>query len=80
MWISREKYDQMIETTNRMMTAMESAQKELKAAQDHAFLIDINRDGRALKFLFSRNGEIYTIETMSLLSDNMNEWKEKLLR
>ena len=44
-----------------------------------AFIIGIEREGRICKFTFVRNGELYVVETMSLISDNLPEWKAKLL-
>lgn len=53
---------------------------ELDAIKDRPFLIDIQRQGRVTNFTFSRNNEVYKIETMSMLSDNLPEWRDKLLR
>lgn len=59
--------------------------EELVAAQEKIIfdlnrlntLVDIRRIGRCNTFVFS-NG--YKIETMGLLSDDIHEWREKLLK
>ncbi len=48
--------------------------------QNYSYLIGIEREGRFNKFIFRRNGELIEIETMSLMVDNLPEWKGKLLR
>ena len=48
--------------------------------QQRAFLLDIQRIGRVNQFSFVRNGEIYRIETVGMISDNLPEWKERLMR
>jgi len=44
-----------------------------------AILIGIERNQRVNKFTFVRSGELYVVETMGLISDNLPEWKGKLL-
>lgn len=50
-----------------------------EALSKRAFIVSIDRQNRVNKFTFVRNGEMYVIETMGLISDNPREWKEKLL-
>ncbi|QWY83200.1 hypothetical protein [Rhizobium phage RHph_X2_24] len=50
-----------------------------KLLDDCTKLIAIERDGRVNKFTFIRNGQQLTIETMGLLSDDVNRWKKELL-
>lgn len=38
-------------------------------------LLSIHRNGRVNLFTFSRSDEIFTIETMGLLSDDPDEWR-----
>jgi hypothetical protein len=73
MFISREQYDEFKRTAAEM-------QQELEKLKKRPFLIGIERVGRVNKFTFSRDGENYVVETMGLLSDNLPEWKEKLIR
>lgn len=51
-----------------------------EAMQSYSHLVGIEREGRFNKFIFRRNGELIEIETMSLMVDNLPEWKNKLLR
>lgn len=65
----------LAEAEKQLTQATAAAQEMAK----HAYLVDIKREGRSLKFIFIRNGEMYTIETMSLMSDNTTVWKRNLL-
>ena len=38
-------------------------------------LLAIHRNGRVNVFTFARGDQIFTIETMGLLSDNVDEWR-----
>jgi len=73
MWISKKKYEAMQSTAADLLNSLE-------ALKQQAVLIGIERNGRVNTFTFVRNGEPYQIETMGLISDNLPEWKEKLLR
>lgn len=42
-----------------------------------ATLIGIHRDGRMNVFTFARKGEVFKIETMGLLSDNVPQWRKQ---
>lgn len=44
-----------------------------------AYIVHIDRQQRMNRFTFQRGNETYTIETMGLISDNLPEWKGKLL-
>jgi len=50
----------------------------VKKLQGLAYLVSVERNGRLNKFTFKRGGEVFQIETMGLMSDDINEWKEKL--
>lgn len=52
----------------------------LKEAEKRAVLIDIVVQERKLKFIFVRNNTITQIETMRLMSDNIKQWKDELIR
>lgn len=80
MWISSAKHKELVAKAQRLVELIDNADKELKNALDKTFLVDIQRDGRVNKFTFSRNGEFHIIETMGLLSDDLPEWKKRLLR
>jgi hypothetical protein len=61
-------------------TTHDALQQELEKLKARPFLIGIERAARVNKFTFCRDGEMYVVETMGLLSDNLPEWREKLLR
>lgn len=45
-----------------------------------SYIVHIDRQQRMNRFTFMcADGERYTIETMGLISDNIPEWKRKLL-
>lgn len=73
MWISRKKFNFIKEQLAENMKALEQA-------QNYAYLVGIERVGRVNKFVFMRGEEMIEIETMGLISDNLPEWKERLLR
>ena len=54
--------------------------KQAELINSLSYLTDIQRVGRKNLFLFKRGEEIYQIETMGLISDNLLEWKNNLLR
>lgn len=58
------------------MNAMVEQSKHL---QTRAFLVDIQREGRINKFIFMRNGEMFTIETMGMWGDDVPGWKKGLI-
>lgn len=58
------------------LTKVRAAAEEMAS---YAFLIGIERNGRTNRFTFIKNGAPYVIETMGLISDDISEWKEKLL-
>lgn len=73
MWISRKDYDDFRDTAKAL-------QAELEKLRDRPFVIGIERSGRENIFTFARGSETYQVRTMGLLSDDLPEWKEKLLR
>lgn len=77
MWISRKKFDELVELANATVASIEAAKT---AVDDAAMLVQIERKGRVNQFVFARRGELHTIETYSTISDDLPVWKEKLLR
>lgn len=63
----------------QLEAALEQAIAANEALQKRAFIIGIDRQQRMNKFTFMRNGELHQIETMGLISDDIRDWKEKLL-
>lgn len=51
---------------------------ELRFAE-RAALVSITRQGRINKFMFLRNGQLTTIETMGTWDDDVEGWKKALL-
>ncbi len=60
--------------------SVEILEKEVEVLQKRPFLISIERNKRVNRFTFVRDGNLVTIETMGLISDNIKDWKDKLLR
>lgn len=73
MWISRKDYLDLKAGISNLM-------QQLEAFKTRPYLISIDRQGRENVFTFSRGTETYQVRTMGLLSDNLPEWKEKLIR
>jgi hypothetical protein len=73
MFIRRKKF-------NEILAAVEQLTAELEKLQEVSMLTGIERKGRENLFTFLRGGEVIQIKTMGLMSDNMPEWKAKLLR
>ena len=63
--------------------ALEIARQQLAAIEllqrDRACLISITREDRINRFTFVRNGQLTTIETYSMMDDNVTGWKRDLL-
>lgn len=73
MWVSKE-------TVNKLKTRIDELVSNLKKLEDQSYLIGIERVGKKNKFIFVRNNEVIEVETMGLISDDIPEWKRKLLR
>lgn len=54
-------------------------ERQINEGKKRAVLIDIEQEGRTLKFAFVRNGQLYQIETMSLMSADVPGWRKDLL-
>lgn len=54
--------------------------EELKKLEKKPYLVSIERVGRKNQFTFIKDGKTYVIESMGLLSDNISQWKEDLLK
>lgn len=63
----------------RVMQRLLEAEKTVEIAKNRTMLIDIERKGRMNVFVFMRGRERIEIETVGLLSDNIQEWRDKLL-
>ncbi len=48
-------------------------------ANERAVLLGITSKDRTNRFLFSRNGKLFTIETMGSWGNNVAQWKKDLL-
>lgn len=73
----------MAEAAKAQIEELEARLTEAIAANEElskrAFIIGMEREGRVMKFTFMRNGELFQLETISQISDNLPEWKAKLL-
>jgi hypothetical protein len=72
-FVSQKHLNELVDSAKQLLTELEQIKKR-------PFLMNVERAGRVNTFTFCRNGEFYKIETMGLMSDNLPEWKEKLLR
>lgn len=70
------KYRQRVERLNARIAALEAAGQELAK---HAILVGIERNGRSNIFKFMKGEEVFQIETMGLLSDDVAQWRKDLL-
>ena len=73
MFVSKKKY-------NKVLAQLQKSHDENEKLLHYAFIVGIEREGRVNKFTFIRDDKLIQIETMGLLSDNLPEWKEQLLR
>lgn len=91
MWVSRKTYEDLVERMNVLNHSLSEAEVEraalieqmnetVKELSNKAFLVSIERKGRENIFTFLRNGKLFEIRTMGLISDNIPQWKERLLR
>lgn len=72
-WVPKKQLD-------ALKTRIEELVRTLREVEDRAFLIDIQRTGRKTRFIFAKNNKVVEIETMSLISDDLKDWKDKLLK
>jgi hypothetical protein len=72
----RNKRDRRAMEIQRNMTHLEF-QRLHAERHNMCRLSAIRREGRSNKFQFVRNGEIFEIETMGLLGDDIQTWKMK---
>ena len=73
MFVKRKDMERLTENLRVLNEALEQA-------ADRAVLLGIERKGRKLVFTFVRGEQVHQIETVACLSDNMKDWKDKLLR
>jgi hypothetical protein len=57
---------------------LENLTAAARAMDGRAYLFKIDRDGRTNKFTFVRGTELHVIETMGLLSDDIEQWRNDL--
>ena len=72
MWISRKKFEALMETSKALLVEIEQMKERWQ-------LIAIERNGRLIKFVFSKGLEVYTVETVMTLSADVEEWERKLI-
>lgn len=67
----------------KVSQALDEASEHLAGVQhrfeEQAILISIVRDGRINRFNFTRNRQLYSIETMGIWDDDVEGWKRDLL-
>lgn len=66
------------EAHNALMLQVQSMIDASNTLQKRPILLDIQREGRVLKFTFVRDGNVYVIETMAMMADNVKQWKTDL--
>lgn len=73
MWVRRKDFERLKHECEKLVSLIDQA-------KDKPYLIDIQRASRMNKFTFVRNGKVHQIETMGLMSDDLDAWREMLLR
>jgi len=73
MWISKKK---MLEIQDGLTKLRDFLEK----VDDLAFLVSVERENGKNYFTFIRGNKKITIQTASLISDNLPAWKDLLLR
>jgi len=69
---SRKRIAELEAQLRRLIEATENM-------RGHAYLSDVKKEGRLLKFMFVRNGELHVVETMSTISLNASDVRKKLI-
>ena len=68
-----------LEAQNEVLAeTLENLTAAARAMDGRAYLFKIDRDGRTNKFTFVRGTELHVIETMGLLSDDIEQWRNDL--
>ena len=69
--------------TATLRAALDIAQQELNGIQlrlkERAALVSLTREGRKLRFIFTRNNELITVEAIGTWDDDVDAWKRQLL-
>ena len=73
MWISKKDYYDLKLGTEALLRQLE----ELKT---RPYLISMERVGRENIFTFARGEGTYQVRTMAMMSDNIPQWRQELLR
>lgn len=86
-WVAIYQTFRLINTAKAGLRAVESeraAWQQLEEIRDKAAafqnscrLITITRNGRMNIFTFQRNSDIFTIETMGMLADTPDDWRQQ---
>jgi len=68
-----------LEAQNAILAeTLENLTAAARAMDGRAYLFKIDRDGRVIKFTFVRGTELHIIETMSLMSSDVEQWRSDL--
>lgn len=65
------------DVTTQTLSHLEHDQSTARAFLDAGRLIGISRQGRMNVFTFARGNKIFTIETMGIMSDEPDVWREQ---
>lgn len=71
------RYNKLRSEYDYYMTYLHGSQSTARNYLDSCRLIAIHRDGRLNVFTYQRNDEIFTIETMGLLGDDVEGWRKR---
>lgn len=77
MFGSQAQRQRINELETRLSALQQDYNNLYNSRHNMARLSDITRNGRVLIFTFVRQGERFTIETICMLSDNVDEWKKQ---
>lgn len=71
----RRRFGESLIEIGRLNTHHSQAQDVSREFLNACRLLSIHRNGRVNVFTFARGDQIFTVETMGLLSDNPDEWR-----
>jgi hypothetical protein len=58
--------------------ALAEAEKRIAELTAAPVLVSLNRQGRALRWIYRKDGQTIVIETYSQMSDDLPRWKREL--
>ena len=73
----------MLVRRSKLKEAIQACEKlveECNKLKQMSYLVGIDQHGRKNTFYFSRNGEIITLETFSVMGDDVEKWRKDLLK